>query len=114
MALSSARRGGQPLEQIGALELANPGTAVVLVVEVRHGVEAKTQPRIPPRPLSGSFVNPALYLAFSASRSAFQRWPEAWQGARGRGLEGRGAQEIGHRMGQGQGGPTCGACGEGR
>ena len=93
MALSSARRGGQSLEQIGALELADPGTAVVLVVEVRHGAEAKTQPRIPPRPLSGSFVNPALYLAFSASRSAFQRWPEAWQGAQGRGLGKRGSRD---------------------
>eukprot|EP00964_Phaeocystis_antarctica_P122573 scaffold86247_cov38-Phaeocystis_antarctica.AAC.1 len=58
-----------------------PGTAVVLGAEVRHGAEAGTQARIPPRPLSGSFVNPALYLAFSASGSAFQRWPGAWQGA---------------------------------
>ena len=60
------------------------GTVVVMGAEVRHGAEAVTQARIPPRPLSGSFVNPTLYLAFSASGSAFQRWPGACA-ARGRG-----------------------------
>ena len=46
----------------------------------RHGMArmAGTQTRIPPRPLAGSFVNPALYLAFSTSGSTFQRWPGAW------------------------------------
>ena len=73
-----------------------PGTAVVMGAEVRHGAEAGTQARIPPRPLSGSFVNPALYLAFSASGSAFQRWPGAWQGAGERAREKKVAQERGH------------------
>ena len=95
-----------------------PGTAVVMGAEVRHGAEAGTQARIPPRPLSGSFVNPALYLAFSASGSAFQRWPGAWQGAGERAREkgirrevtvwgrgtGRGNMELG----------TQGACGAGK
>ena len=69
----------------GSGEWTRPGTAAVLGAEGRHGAEAETQPRIPPRPLSGSFVNPTLYLAFSASGSAFQRWPGAWQGATVRG-----------------------------
>eukprot|EP00964_Phaeocystis_antarctica_P146580 scaffold112918_cov56-Phaeocystis_antarctica.AAC.1 len=52
------------------------GTAVV-GARVRHGVEAGTQACTPPRPLAGSGVNPSLYLAFSASGSAFQFWPGA-------------------------------------
>ena len=70
----------------GSGEWTRPGTAAVLGAEGRHGAEAETQPRIPPRPLSGSFVNPTLYLAFCASGSAFQRWPGACGKGRGRGL----------------------------
>ena len=76
-----AARVGGGVGVAGSGEWTRPGTAVVLGAEGRHRAEAETQPRIPPRPLSGSFVNPALYLAFSASGSAFQRWPGAWQGA---------------------------------
>ena len=52
----------------------------------RHGAEAGTQAREPPRPLAGSGVNPTLYLAFSASGSAFQRWPVGHDKVRVRGL----------------------------
>ena len=76
---------------------ARPGTAV------GAGGRHVAQARIPPWPLAGSFVNPALYLSFSASGSTLQRWPGAWQGTRGEG-EGRGAQERGQGVGQGQGG----------
>ena len=57
-----------------------PGTAVVVGAGGRHGAEAGTQARLPPRPQAGSGVNPTMYLAFSASGSAFQRRPGAWQG----------------------------------
>ena len=76
------------------------GTVVVMGAEVRHGAEAVTQARIPPRPLSGSFVNPTLYLAFSASGSAFQRWPGAWQGA-GVGAKGLRIEVTGSGRGRG-------------
>ena len=56
--------------------------------------------RTPPRPQSGSFINPAL-LGFSTSGSAFQRWPGAWQGAGKRAMEKGGKSQ---RMGQDQGG----------
>ena len=46
----------------------------------------RTQAREPPRPLAGSGVNPTLYLAFSASGSAFQRWPVGHDKVRVRGL----------------------------
>ena len=49
---------------------------------------------MPPRPLTGSFVNPTLYLAFSASGSAFQYWPGGWQGAEARARE-EGLKETG-------------------
>eukprot|EP00964_Phaeocystis_antarctica_P105542 scaffold70538_cov56-Phaeocystis_antarctica.AAC.3 len=66
-----------------------PGT--VVGAGGRHGAEVGAQARIPPWPLAGSGVNPALYVAFSASGSAFQRWPGAWQRA------GERARERGHR-----------------
>ena len=84
-----------------------PGTAVV-GARVRHGAEAGTQACIPPRPLAGSGVNPSLYLAFSASGSAFQRWPGAWQGAGPGGLGKRGSRERG-QCGAGSGGVQYGA-----
>ena len=58
---------------------ARPGTAV------GAGGRHVAQARIPPWPLAGSFVNPALYLSFSASGSTLQRGPGAWQGTRGEG-----------------------------
>ena len=61
-----------------------PGTEVVVGAGTRHGDEVGAQACIPPRPLVGRGVNPTLYLAFSASGSAFQFWPGAWQGAAGR------------------------------
>ena len=93
-----------------------PGTASVVGAGGRHGAEAGAQARIPPWPLAGSGVNPALYLAFSASGSAFQRWPGAWQraGERARAEEER-SQRIrkdqGGGMGLGTGGVrvACGA-----
>ena len=54
-----------------------PGTAVVVGAAGRHSDEVGAQACIPPRPLVGRGVNPALYLAFSASESAFQFWPGA-------------------------------------
>eukprot|EP00964_Phaeocystis_antarctica_P044878 scaffold25797_cov55-Phaeocystis_antarctica.AAC.2 len=83
-----------------------PGTTAVLVgAGGRHGAEVGAQARIPHRPLAGSGVTPALYAAFSASGSAFQRWPGAWQGA------GERAREEGLRRGLGTGGmrKACGA-----
>ena len=77
-----------------------PGTAVVIGVEGRHGAEVEAQACLPPRPLAGSGVNPTLYLAFSASGSAFQRWPGAWHGAAILGEKGL-RREV--RMGMGQG-----------
>ena len=78
-----------------------PGTTAVVGAGGRHGAEVGAQARVPPWPLAGSGVNPALYLAFSASGSAFQRWPGAWPGA---GERARGKGERSQRMGQGQGG----------
>eukprot|EP00964_Phaeocystis_antarctica_P042312 scaffold24244_cov63-Phaeocystis_antarctica.AAC.3 len=63
----------------GSGRLTRPGTAVVVGAGGRHGAEAGTQAREPPRPLAGSGVNPTMYLAFCASGSAFQRRPGAWQ-----------------------------------
>eukprot|EP00964_Phaeocystis_antarctica_P030695 scaffold17359_cov57-Phaeocystis_antarctica.AAC.2 len=94
-----------------------PGTAVVMGAEVRHGAEAGTQARIPPRPLSGSFVNPALYLAFSASGSAFQRWPGVWQGAGQRAREKGIRREVtgwGRGTGRGNMGLGTGGMGAGK
>ena len=54
-----------------------PGTEVVVGAGTRHSDEVGAQACIPPRPLVGRGVNPALYLAFSASESAFQFWPGA-------------------------------------
>eukprot|EP00964_Phaeocystis_antarctica_P008931 scaffold4843_cov42-Phaeocystis_antarctica.AAC.2 len=92
-----------------------PGTTAVVGAGGRHGAEAGAQARIPPWPLAGSGVNPALYVAFSASGSAFQRWPGAWQGAEERAKEkGERSQRIrkdpGGNMGLGTGGMR-GACG---
>ena len=77
-----------------------PGTTAVVGDGGRHGAEAGVQARMPPWPLAGSGVNPALYLAFSASGSAFQRWPGAWQGA---GEKARAEEERSQRTGQDQG-----------
>ena len=52
-------------------------TAVVVGVGSRDGAKVGTQVRTPPRPDAGRHVRPDLYLAFSASGSAFQRWPGA-------------------------------------
>jgi len=41
----------------------------------RDGADGGTQVRIPPWPDAGRHVKPVLYFAFSASGSAFQRWP---------------------------------------
>ena len=50
--------------------------AVVVGVRSRGGVEVGTQVRIPPLPDdTARHVKPDLYLAFSASVSACQRWP---------------------------------------
>ena len=78
-----------------------PGTTAMVGAGGRHGAEVGAQARIPPRPLAGSGVNPALYLAFSASGSSFQRWPGAWPGA---GERARGKGVRSQRMGQDQGG----------
>ena len=78
-----------------------PGTTAVVGAGGRHGAEVGAQARVPPWPLAGSGVNPALYLAFSSSGSAFQRWPGAWQRA---GERARGKGERSQRMGQDQGG----------
>ena len=78
-----------------------PGTTAVVGAGGRHDAEVGAQARTPPWPQSRSFVNPALYLAFSASGSAFQRWPGAWQGAGKRAMEKGGKSQ---RMGQDQGG----------
>ena len=91
-AADGAARVGGGVSVAGSGGWTRSGTAVVLGAEGRHSAEAGTQARIPPRPLSGSFVNPALYLAFSASGSAFQRWPGAWQGAGERAREKKVAQ----------------------
>ena len=50
-------------------------TAVVVGVGSRDGAKVGTQVRIPPWPDAARHVRPDLYLAFSASGSAFQRWP---------------------------------------
>ena len=91
-AADGAARVGGGVGVAGSGGWTRPGTAVALGAEGRHSAEAGTQARLPPRPLSGSFVNPALYLAFSASGSAFQRWPGAWQGAGERAREKKVAQ----------------------
>ena len=86
-----------------------PGTAVVIGVEGRHGAEVGAQACIPPRRLAGSGVNPALYLAFSASGSAFHIWPGVCKGRGGLGkrgpgeITGWGRAERGN-MGLGKGG----------
>ena len=73
----------------------HPDTTVVVGAGGRHGAEAGTQAREPPRPLAGSGVNPTMYLAFCASGSAFQRWPGAWQGGlSGSSHRGRGRAQI--------------------
>ena len=72
-----ARVGGSAGVVAGSGGWSRPGTAVVIGVEGRHAAEVGAQACLPPRPLVGSGVNPALYLAFSASGSAFQRWPGA-------------------------------------
>eukprot|EP00964_Phaeocystis_antarctica_P006935 scaffold3748_cov55-Phaeocystis_antarctica.AAC.2 len=77
-----------------------PGTTAVVGAGGRHGAEAGAQARMPPWPLAGSGVNPTLYLAFSASGSAFQRWPGAWQQA---GEKARAEEERSQRTGQDQG-----------
>ena len=51
--------------------------AVVVGVGSRDGAKVGTQVRTPPRPDAARHVRPDLYLAFSASGSAFQRWPGA-------------------------------------
>ena len=78
--LDGAARVGGGVGVAGSGGWTRPGT--VVGAGGRHGAEqAGAQARTPPRPLVGIFVNPALYLAFSASGSAVQRWPGAWQGA---------------------------------
>ena len=78
--LDGAARVGGGVGVAGSGGWTRPGT--VVGAGGRHGGEqAGAQARTPPRPLVGIFVNPALYLAFSASGSAVQRWPGAWQGA---------------------------------
>ena len=51
--------------------------AVVVGVGSRDGAKVGTQVRIPPWPDAARPVRPVLYFAFSASESAFQRWPGA-------------------------------------
>ena len=51
--------------------------AVVVGVGSRDGAKVGTQVRTPPRPDAARYVRPVLYFAFSASGSAFQRWPGA-------------------------------------
>ena len=52
-------------------------TVVVVGAGSRGGAEVGTHVRIPPWPNVAMHVRPDLYLAFSASGSALQRWPEA-------------------------------------
>jgi hypothetical protein len=68
-----------------------PKGPAVLVVMVAAGGgktdtgEAGAQARSPPRPRVGTGAKSPLYLVFSASESAFQRWPSL-QAARGGGF----------------------------
>ena len=92
-AVDGAARVGGGAGVAGSSGWTRPGTVVVVGAGGRHGAEARAQAWIPPRPLAGSGVNPASYLAFSASRSAFQRWPGACGKGQGRGLGKRGLGE---------------------
>ena len=53
-------------------------TAVVVGAGSKDSAEVGTQVRIPPWPDAARYVRPVLYFAFSASGSAFQRWPAAY------------------------------------
>ena len=51
--------------------------AIVVGAGSRDGAEVGTQVRTPPWPNAARHARPDLYLAFSASGSALQRWPGA-------------------------------------
>ena len=75
--------------------------AVVVGVGSRDGAKVGTQVRIPPWPDAARHVRPDLYFAFSASGSAFQRWPGAHlarvglgKSALRRGVGGRGSAGV--------------------
>ena len=78
-------------------------TAVVVGVGStgRDVAEVGTQVRTPPWPKEARHVRPDLYFAFSASGSAFQRWPGAHLARVGRAQEGCGGK--GQRWGKGWG-----------
>ena len=105
-----AARTGGGTGVIGGGEVTHPtarrtGTAAVMVAGGKDCTEAGAQARTPPRPLAGSGVKSPLYLAFSASESAFQRWPWVDEG-RGRQSSGCGTRDVGrgsYRRGRGRG-----------
>ena len=66
---------GSWLEQKQAPPATRPYGSVVGTGS-RDEVEVGTQVRTPPWPDAARHVRPVLYVAFCASGSAFQRWPE--------------------------------------
>ena len=82
-------------------------TAVVVGAGSKDSAEVGTQVRIPPWPDAARYVRPVLYFAFSASGSAFQRWPAAYAHAHAFGKKAGSGWERRSGCGQGQGQRKC-------